>query len=97
MDRGERRRRTEVKSLRELSVRIRLQGWDTQLKAGYFKKWNAVSCRCRKHGRGCSPKVIASLCHLGCPYKTVRTGGYHPAVRERMEGKQMCRDWWLEY
>lgn len=89
MDRGERRFRTERKARRELKLRVR-HGWTTQLEAGYFKKRNAMSCRCRKHGRGCSPKVTASLCHYG-------GGGYHPAVRLRHAARAACAEGFLEY
>mgnify|MGYP001763922382 CR=1 FL=1 len=87
MTKCERRRRTEAKSLRQLKIRVS-HGWGTRLEAGYFKKWNAMSCRCRKHGRGCSPKLGASMCH---------GWGLHPAVVERIEGKRLCRDWWQDY
>jgi len=89
MDRSERRRRTAHKALRELQVRIAFK-WESHLKAGYFKKWRAQACRCRKRGRGCSPKVVASMCHHS-------SNGYHPAVYQRHESKRVCAEALLDY
>lgn len=83
--------RTARKARRQLKLRVRF-GWQTRLIAGYFRKWNAMSCRCRKHGRGCSPKVVASMCHCGGG-----DSGYHPAVRARIDGKRAVRRWRDEY
>jgi hypothetical protein len=46
-------------------------------------------CRCRKRGRGCSPKVATSLCHRV-------SGDYHPAVMERIKGKRIVAEALLE-
>lgn len=82
MDRSERRRRTTIQAERQLQLRIAFK-WESHLNAGYFKKWRALACRCRKRGRSCSPKVVASMCHHG-------NNGYHPAVHQRHESKRVC-------
>ena len=40
-------------------------------------------CGCQKRGRGCSPKLIASMCHMSCG------SGYHPAARARIERRRL--------
>lgn len=52
--------------------------------AWFFAKGKSVGCRCRKRQRSLGPKVPGSLCHGW-------GGDYHPAVRERIEGKRLCR------
>lgn len=52
--------------------------------AWFFAKGKSNGCRCRRTQRGLSPKVPGSLCHRG-------DGDYHPAVRQRIEGKRICR------
>lgn len=49
----------------------------------FFAKNRALGCRCRRHKKG-NPKVAASLCH---------GGEYHSSVRERIDGKTLCRAW----
>lgn len=51
-----------------------------------FAKGKSLGCGCRRRGRGCSPKVTASLCHRGA-------GGYHPSVRLRIDGRRLARAW----
>lgn len=89
MDRGERRFRTARKARRQLKLRVKY-GWTTRLEAGYFKKWRAMSCRCRKHRRGYSPKVVASMCHHS-------NRGYHPAVQLRHDARTACAERTREY
>lgn len=89
MNRGERRFRTARKARRQLNLRLRTK-WVTRLEWGYFKKAKAFACRCRKHGRSCSPKVVASMCHY--------TGtGYHPSVHDRQAARVECSAGYLEY
>jgi hypothetical protein len=57
------------------------------LPSGYFVKGKSVGCRCRRHRPG-RPRVVQSICHGG--------NGYHPSVRERIDGKRLCRDWGRE-
>lgn len=52
------------------------------------KRFRKFTCGCRRRGRGCSPKLIASMCHLG-----QSDGGYHPSARERIAGKRVARAW----
>jgi hypothetical protein len=53
--------------------------------AWFFAKGKSLGCRCRRVQRSLSPKIAGSLCHGG--------GGYHPCVRERIDGKRLCRRW----
>lgn len=50
------------------------------------KRKRKYSCGCRRRGRGCSPKLTASMCHRG-------RGGYHPCVVERIRGRRLERAW----
>ena len=95
MDRGTRRQRTARVTAAQRRIRLRTT-WDTcpawilvpplRAEAGRFATRKALSCGCRRHGRGCSPKLAASLCHRSA-------GGYHPAVRARIDAKrQLQRD-----
>jgi hypothetical protein len=52
------------------------------------KRKKKRGCGCRRRGRGCSPKLTASMCHLARS-----DGGYHPSVRERIAGKRVARAW----
>jgi hypothetical protein len=47
------------------------------------------SCRCqkKKSRHSGSPKIAGSMCHL-----SHTSGGYHAAVRERIEGKREVRE-----
>jgi hypothetical protein len=51
----------------------------------YGKKPKQRSCKCvkRKHGQ---PKVTVGICHR-------EDNGYRKAVRERINGKRLERDW----
>ena len=51
-----------------------------------FAKGKSLGCHCRRRGRNCSPKVVASMCHDG-------SSGYHPCVRERIDGNRDARAW----
>lgn len=53
-----------------------------------FAKGKSLGCKCRRRGKGCSPKVVASLCHRGGNGE-----GYHLSVRERINGKRLTRKW----
>jgi hypothetical protein len=57
-----------------------------EFSAWKFAKGKALGCGCRRRGRSCSPKVIASLCHGG-------GGGYHACVEERIAGKRLVQAW----
>jgi hypothetical protein len=61
-----------------------------ELSVWFFAKGKSLGCRCRKHGRGCSPKLACSLCHGG------GERGYHPGVVERIAGKRLARAWMVE-
>jgi hypothetical protein len=52
--------------------------------AWLFAKGKSVGCRCRRVGRNAGPKVAGSLCH---------GTGYHPCVRERIDGKRLTKAW----
>ncbi len=60
-----------------------------EFSAWKFAKGKAVGCGCRRRGRNCSPKVVASMCHGG-------DRGYHPCVVERIEGRRLAKAWLLE-
>ena len=49
-----------------------------------WKRHKFHRCRCHRHPRG-RPKVPTSLCRGGV--------NYQPPVRERIEGKRLCRAW----
>ena len=95
MDRGERRFRTDWVCRRRFRIHFDVchrHIWFTYGRPEppcycrilhKFVKWGAVSCRCKK-GRG---KVSSGFCHDACH------GGYHPCVRERIEGKRLCQRW----
>lgn len=51
-----------------------------------MKKPKKRGCGCMKHGRGCSPKLVASMCHAGRS-----RGGYHPSAVERTRGHRLER------
>ncbi len=53
-----------------------------------MSKTKQKGCRCRRRSRQCGPKVIHSMCHGNCD-----TGGYHPSVRERIDGKRAVYAW----
>ena len=84
MDRGERRRRTEVQARNSLKFWLSFGYQDRPL--GEFAKRKALSCGCRRVGRTGSPKVAGSMCH-GCGY------GWHPSVAERIEGNRLTKKW----
>lgn len=50
----------------------------------FFAKRKSLGCSCRRSPKG-NPKLIRGLCH--------GMRGYHPCVRERIDGKRLCRDW----
>jgi hypothetical protein len=62
--------------------------WRPREALGFWAKWKALGCRCQRRGRNCGPKVVASMCHANHA-----CGGYHPSVRERIDGKRLCRAW----
>jgi hypothetical protein len=57
-----------------------------EFSAWKFAKGKSLGCGCRRRGRGCSPKVVASMCHDG-------RGGYHPSTMRRIEGKRLVKKW----
>ncbi len=57
-----------------------------ELSAWFFAKGKSVGCGCRRVGRRTSPKIPGSLCH---DY----AAGYHPCVRQRIEGNRLTRSW----
>lgn len=54
-----------------------------------FAKGKGGGCPCRRRGRNCSPKLVASMCHGG-------DRGYHPCVVERIAGRRLTKAWLLE-
>jgi hypothetical protein len=49
-----------------------------------FAKGKSMGCHCRRAPPG-RPKVVQSMCHRG--------DGYHPSVRQRIDGKRLCAEW----
>jgi hypothetical protein len=52
----------------------------------FFAKRKSLGCGCRRVGRRTGPKVVYGGCHDGI-------GGYHPCVRQRIDGKRLCQQW----
>jgi hypothetical protein len=88
MDRGERRRRTERIAKRGLNFWLSFDYNTYTRSLGEFFKRKALACGCRRVQRGLSPKIPGSLCHAGDFH-----GGYHPCVRERIDGKRLTQAW----
>ena len=84
MDRGERRHRTLERAKKGLKFWLSF-GYRTRF-LGEFAKNNPLGCRCRRIQPGCSPKIPASLCHVGL-------GDYHPCVKERIHGRRLEKAW----
>lgn len=79
---GERARRLHLRRAHPSGV----VDYACEFSAWKFAKGKSLGCGCRRRGRGCSPKVVASLCHDG-------SGGYHSSVVERIEGKRLAARW----
>ena len=83
MDRGERRHRTLCYATRAHRVWLRAVPGSAR-PLGEFRKGKSIGCRCKHHSAG-RPKVVQSMCHGG--------NGYHPCVRERIDGKRLAQAW----
>ena len=84
--RGRRRRLTRAYSERQLAAWLSF-GYKP-LALGRLAKGVGLGCRCHRSAPGC-PKVPASLCHGWL-------SDYHPSVRQRIDGKRLCRAWLIE-